>query len=73
MNGTSFFLAYNTHRNSGAFSSFPEPRQECSCNGWDTHHCLHFGSEAERDQELRQLRDYYEEELEGRQAAMLNR
>lgn len=65
------FVAYDTYRNSGDFSSPPELRRNCTCNGWDTHTCLHFQTEAEAEAEYQRLSDWYYEELEARRVAML--
>ena len=57
------FVAYDTYRNSGDFSSPPELRRNCTC--------LHFKTEAEARAEYQRLIDWYSEELEARRVAML--
>ena len=66
-----WFVAYDTHRNSGDFASAPELRSNCTCNGWDTHTCLHFQTAAEAEAEYRRLTTWYNEETEARRVAML--
>ena len=64
------YVSYNVFRASGDFSSSPELREYCSCNGWDTHICIHCRNAKEALQLYNELYASYSDEMESRQIAM---
>lgn len=64
------YVSYNVFRASGDFSSMPQLRNDCSCNGWDTHTCIHCKNAKEAMQVFNDLWASYNDEMESRQIAM---
>ena len=66
-----WFISYNIYPNSGDFSSAPELRCKCTCNGWHTHVCMHFDNEQDAQKEYERLDSLFDSEQDARRSAML--
>ena len=71
MNAQTFFVAYNTHRANGDFDGDVRLLNHCTCNGWDTHHCLHFDNLTDARAAYDRLDADADADLAARRAAML--